>query len=213
VCDHKQNHPNRWKRRSGFWRNGQRRPRVNAGLGPVLTPKVVFEDTQTESPLDSTAHGGPGLVTALTERAIAALKAKDIPYAAYVSDGDLVAEQKKLAEQASALANRLIRVNPDPEAIRFIQGLAATNVLVAVLVQYVRVKVGPSGTWDPNSGAITSGASSSHFRAALLECQTGRGLWQNSVLLRKLPDPSASDFNKVLTVLYSTLNPQNKNKP
>lgn len=179
----------------------------------VLTPKVVFEDARTEAPLDSTANGGPGLVTALTDKAIATLKAKHIPEAAYVSGGNLSVEQKALAEQASALANRLVRENPDPEAIRFIQGLAATNESVAVLVQYVRVKVGPSGGWDPIYGAITSGASSSHFRAALLDCQTGRRLWESSVLLRELPDSNSSDFNKVLKNLYSTLNPKTRKTP
>ena len=179
----------------------------------VLTPKVVFEDTLTEVPLDSFGYGGPALVKALTDKAISTLKAKSIQDVAYVSDGNLSAEQRDLAEQASASANHLIRVNPDPQAIHYIQGLASTNESVAVLAQYVRVKVGPHGTWNPNSGAITSGASSSYFRAALLDCQTGRLLWENSVLLRELPVPNSGNFNKVLPLLYSTLNPQNENKP
>jgi hypothetical protein len=149
----------------------------------------------------------------LASKAVHILQAKNIPDVASVSDGNLALEQKAMAEQASALAHRLTRTNPDPEAIRCIRGLAVTNESVAVLAQYVRVKVGPSGTWDPNSGAITSQATSSHFRAILLDCQTGRRLWDNSVLLRKSPDPNSGDFDKLVILLYSTINPQNKNKP
>lgn len=179
----------------------------------VLPPKVVYEDTVTEAILDSTTHGGPGLSAALTTKAIPILQAKNLPEVASVTDGNLAVEQKAAAEQASALANQLTRPNPEAEAIRCIGILAATNQSVAVLAQYVRVKVGPSGTWDPNSGAITSHASSSHFRAVLLDCQTGRRLWENSVLLRKVPDPNSGDFDKLVTLLYSTVNPQNKSKP
>jgi len=175
----------------------------------VLTPKVVYEDTRTEVTLDSSDHGGPALVAALAEQAVSILDSKGLHEVACPRESSLSAEQKVLAEQASASANHLVRVNPDPQAIHYILGLASTNESVAVLAQYVRVKVGPHGTWDPNSGAITSGASSSYFRAVLLDAQTGRRLWENSVLLREVAKPNNSNFKTVVTLLFSTLNLQN----
>ena len=174
----------------------------------VLTPKVVFENTQTEEPLDAITNGGPAMIAALTDKSVSILKAKINPSVASVSTGNLSAEQKASAEQASASANQLVRKRQNSQAMNTIRSLASTNESVAVLVQYVRVKIGPSKTWNQNTGAITADASSSHFRAVMLDCRTGRCLWGNSVLLREAPDPNNKQFDKVLSLLYSTLNPQ-----
>ena len=175
----------------------------------VLTPKVVYEDTLTETLLASSAQGGPALVTALTEQTVAILNGKGFHKVVTSGDSNLSAEQHTLAEQASLESNHLVRANPSPQVIKYIQGLASTNESVAVLAQYVRIKVGPHGTWDPNSGAITSGASTSYFRATLLEAQTGRRLWGNSVLLREVAKPNNSNFKTTGSLLFSNLNLQN----
>ena len=174
----------------------------------VLAPEVAYEHALTEAPLAASAFGGAGLEAALVAKALSSLPSKGLVRAAYYADdAELTVEQKALAERVGMLASRLLRAHPDPQALALLEGLAETDAPVAVLAHYVRVKVGPRGTWDPNTGAITSSASSSMFRAALFDCQTGRRLWDNLVLLRRLPDPDSRDFDKVIQLLYSNLNP------
>ena len=174
----------------------------------VIRPKVTYEDTQTEMPLDAETQGASGLEDSLMEKGVEMLKSKLFSDVASMYSVQVSPEQRDLAGKARASASHLIRSRPDRQALQYVLGLGATNETAAVLVQFVRVKIGPAGTWDPNSGAITSAASSAFFRAALLDCRDGRVLWKNSVLLRKVPQPDNSDFEKVVAALYSTLNPQ-----
>lgn len=180
----------------------------------VLTPKVVYEDARTEAPLAASAFGGAGLEVALVAKALSALAPKGFAQVVSCADvSDLSEEQMTIAEQAGELSNRLFRAHPDPRVLALLRGLAEVDQPVAVLAQYVRVKVGPRGTWDPNTGAITSSASSTVFRAALFDCQTGGRLWDNVVLLRRLPDPDNKDYDKVMELLYSTLTPRPNHRP
>jgi hypothetical protein len=175
----------------------------------VLTPMVAYEDTLSEAPLDAHAYNGPAVVAALNSQTISILNGKGVHEVVGPDDASLSEGQRLLAQQAGTEANHLVRANPPLKALQYVQGLAATNGSVAVLAEYVRVKVGPNGTWDPNSGAITSGASSSYFRAALLDARTGRKLWENSVLLREVVKPDSSRFQTIVPLLFSTLNIQN----
>ena len=174
----------------------------------VLAPKVQYEDAQTEATIAPIGDSISSLGNAMTEQTIAAFRARGTDKIASADQAGLVGEQQSLALQASTIANRLTKARPDAGTLQIIEKLAAPGEPTAVLAQYLRVKQGPTGTWDPNSGAITSNGSSSQFHAALLDCQTGRTLWQNSVEMRRIPVVGSENFKKTLSALYSTLNPQ-----
>jgi len=76
------------------------------------------------------------------------------------------------------------------------------NKHITLLVNYVKVKVGSAGTWNPNSGAITSSNSKSTLHAALIQCTTGKALWMDKVLLRELPILSSQRFSDALKLLF-----------
>lgn len=179
----------------------------------LLAPRVSFEDARTGLKLDPAFHGGAALATALTENATTTLKSRGLPDVISLTDGSVSTSQKTAADQASSTANRLARALPDSETALCLRELASTNRPTAALVQYVRAKIGPSGTWDPNTGAITSDPSSTQIRAALVDCQSGACLWENSVLLRKRADAAGSDLAKALNVLFANLNPPAIQKP
>ena len=73
---------------------------------------------------------------------------------------------------------------------RFWSKLAALPDDYLLLVQFVRVKQGPGGSWNPYSGAITSGMSTTSFQAALISTRTGQVAWKNEVLERTVVPPS-----------------------
>jgi len=169
----------------------------------ALTAKVLEEDALTEAQISSDRT--LPLAKAMDEQAILAFRANGFEQASSVDRAGLSDNQKSVAQRASASANRLTRAHPDPAALQLVRELGTPGQPVVVLAQFLRVKRGPSGTWDPNSGAITSNGSSSQFRATLLDCQTGRVLWQNSVELRKVPVVDSGDFKKAMSLLYSTI--------
>jgi hypothetical protein len=173
----------------------------------VLVPKLTFERVENESALDPSAYRGPEVAKVLTDSGLAALKSKGIGDARTVVESNVQAELKAQAEQASASAQRLFLPTPDRQVLQAIQKLGGADKGVAVLVQYTRVKVGPGGWFDPVlSGDYRTSASSTHLRAALVNCQNGGILWQNSVLLREVPRAESPELTKALQQLYSTLN-------
>lgn len=172
----------------------------------VLTPKVSYEDALTEAPIDAGADG-LALANAMIEQAIFTLKTDGLGNISSTDQAEFSAEQKSQAHQASSSAEHLIGGHPDAATLQLIKELGAPGESVAVLVQFLRIKRGPSGWWNPSSGAIASNASSSQFHAALLDCQTGSILWQNSIELHREAKPG-SEFAQALSMLYSTINPQ-----
>jgi hypothetical protein len=79
---------------------------------------------------------------------------------------------------------------------------------IAILSQYLYVKVGQGGTYNAYTGAITSSNSSSLLRVSLVHCN-GDVIWKNQVLLRQLPNPDNEKFTETLDILYTTF-PKNK---
>ena len=171
----------------------------------VLNPKLTYEDVKKETPLDASQYNGPQIVRVLTDAGLSVLHSKGVRDARTVLE-NLPTEMKAQAELASASAQRLFLSKPDPQVVQAIQRLGGTNEPAAVLVQYLRVKVGPGGFYDPFTGDLSTSASTTHLRAGLVDCQTGCVLWRNSVLLREVPKPDSPDLARALQQLYSTLN-------
>lgn len=172
----------------------------------VLSPKVVFEDVRSEALLPPEMHHGPEICEALAAAALEALRACGAASVTLAKDGKLSPDQLVLAEKSSASANRLFLSSPDASVLANLKALATSGEPTSVLVQFTRVKVGPDGYWNPNAGRTAlSSASTSHFQAAILDCQSGRIVWQSSVYLRDVPRPGSSDLTNALRLLYASL--------
>ncbi len=76
---------------------------------------------------------------------------------------------------------------------------------LAILAHYTRVKVGPRGHYDPISGAMGPGMSSSYLRSVMLDCQTENILWHNEVFFRDIPKKDDEIFEEALDLLYRNL--------
>lgn len=99
----------------------------------------------------------------------------------------------------------LFRSSSNTDLVNDLKALAVSLNDTNILVLLLRVKVGPSGTWDPFSGAITSGSSYTRLKALLVEIKTGRSLWKNEVQLREIPDPESSNYKKAVSLLFDNL--------
>jgi len=102
-----------------------------------------------------------------------------------------------------ALSSRLARGNVSDDATNEFARLAAFDERYAVLAQFVRVQTGPGGSWDPNTGAISSSTASTLIQAALLSAKTGKVIWKGERLIRgKVLRPSDAAFGKALKDVY-----------
>ena len=165
----------------------------------VFRPLLAFERLHDEAPLDSFAFHGRALENRLKSEFEAMLKNRKIEIAApgirkEVLTSNFPAEiRKKLPKLSRGLI--------DKESTTLLQSLASYDENMTILVNYVDVKVGSRGSWDPNTGLITSQNSKSLFRAALFQCSTGQLLWKDEIFLRELPELSSERFAESIDLL------------
>jgi hypothetical protein len=178
----------------------------------LINPKVVVEDARSGSSLGDFSRDS-WIYQDLISKSKNILAQKHFTQISQALELTGLSEaQTNAAHQLAASSHRLLRANPAPELRQDLQSLGTTAESSAALFHYVRVKRGPSGSWDPNTGAITSAASSTYFQAALVDCQTGKILWENSVLLREVPAPGERNFAQAITLLFANLNPESSPK-
>jgi hypothetical protein len=76
-----------------------------------------------------------------------------------------------------------------------------------VLIQHVRVRLGPGGSWDPNTGMITSAMNTTRMTAAILATTNGQVLWRNQVHLREVPRVQDSSYRDAVGRLFPKASP------
>ena len=165
----------------------------------VLAPKLTFENVDNESPIDGGRYKAAELSAKIAGLSEACLREKGAVKV------ELAGSQRPSVAQIVEMANRAFSAAPDPQFADLIRSLGSAGEPTAVLVQYVRVKVGASAFWDPNSGAIGSRTSSSQFRAALFDARTGQMIWRDAVEMRDVPAPNGGTLEKTVRELFSTI--------
>jgi len=168
----------------------------------VLAPKLKFETVSTESPLDGGSYQATELGAKIVSLSVACLREKS------VTKVELADSQRPEVARIVETANRAFSGTPDPQLAGLIRSLGPAGEPAAVLVQYVRVKVGVGPTWDPNSGIIGSRTSSSQFRAALFDTRSGQIIWRDAVEMRDVPVPNGETLEKTVRKLLSTIHPR-----
>jgi hypothetical protein len=184
------------------------KPKVNQQISPevrviVLDPWVQFEDVRSDSIIPSSATQDEIFRSRLLAAATGEVEARKLSMVKPESFSDLhVADD---CARLRSVSSRLARGIVNEEAREILKRLADVNDGYAILVQFMRVKVGPGGSWNPYSGAITSSISSTLLQAALVASKTGQVIWKNEVFVRKTFRPDSPEFTKKLGLLYQTL--------
>jgi len=117
-----------------------------------------------------------------------------------------------LLRQLEPLTNRLAHGAINDQAREVLNHLSTLPENYLVFVQFMEVKEGPGGSWNPNTGAITSAMFSTLVRAALISTRTGTVIWKDENLERKLFHTNDPKFGKFLDQIYSTLASQGGNQ-
>ncbi len=107
--------------------------------------------------------------------------------------------------QLQPFLSRLARGAFSDEVQQALAGLAALPGDRLVFAQVMKVKEGPGGSWNSMTGQITTQMSSTVLQAALINPRTGRVLWKNEELERKVFRSSDPHFARLLENLYASL--------
>jgi hypothetical protein len=179
-------------------KSGPERLSVSAVL--VVRPAIRFQRVEDDVEVTMPEEGRRAYEAKLLVAAGVAVERSGLALASLSGDPDTDSALSVL--HASEL--RLARGLTNDATLAAMRRLAGRNPDVAVLVHAFEATVGPGGTWNAWSGAITSSMSRSAFRAALVMCSSGEVLWAQQVQLRDLPAVDASPFQDALTALYAS---------
>jgi hypothetical protein len=177
-------------------------PALGAGVPPVeqaavavlvLPPTLSYEALHNEAPLSATPFGAAAVAADVKAVAIRSAQASSLELAPDADAG------------ADGLSAALLRRQIPEDAKSALAKLADSDERAAVLATVLRVKVGPGGSWNSYTGAITSGMSQTRLQAALVHCRSARVLWKNEVLLREIPRVGDKDYAKALAALFAGL--------
>lgn len=169
----------------------------------LIAPQIRLEDMVTGRVLNPAQFKSATQHSSYESRLVGAAKSK-IKGSALEAEvmGEAIAEA---GSNLQSLSSRLTHGNITDEAKQEFAHLAALNEQQLIFVQFIRIKVGPSGYWDPNTGAIGSAANSTLVQAALISCRSGQVVWKGEQFVRKALGPDSEELGKMLTLLYDSL--------
>lgn len=166
----------------------------------LLPVFVSYEDIYTDASLDPALHKGFETSEVFDSLAQHNLTQAGIQTVAVDPTNSL---QVRLMAASRDLSRPVI-----PAALRpVVTDIARATGCRYLLACVVRVKVGPSGYWEPNSGAIGSSSSYARIHAALIDSRSGDGKpsWTQDVEIRKLPRPRSNRFAEAVQLLFQNL--------
>ncbi len=171
----------------------------------LIPPQVRLEDMVTGRVLNPKQFHSATQHSSYESRLLGAATKKISPKTSVLAAeemGEVVAEA---GSNLQGLSSRLAHGNVIDEAKQEFSHLAALNEQQLVFVQFIRVKIGPGGYWDPNTGAIGSATRSTLVQAALISCRSGQVIWKGEQFVRKALDPDSEELGKMLTQLLESL--------
>ena len=167
----------------------------------ALPPFIEHVDAKSGEPMDAPSAQTAELARRVQRAAATALANKGIGV---------------LAVGESQLTNGLRRT---PERtytdLRDLRSKSVSDVFAAglgpefdgrtLLATRVRFHRGPSGSWNVNTGQITSAMERMVIDAHVYDLSTGREIWRQTLQLRTRPSVSDAELRDVATRLFSTL--------
>jgi len=166
----------------------------------VLDPVIMYERIDDEQPLSSVAFGGEVIQDNLFLAAKHAVRSGKLKAIEPKSIDE--ADESELLEKIAPMIPKLSYGVMEEKTTSLMKSIYSDSNPRAILVNYVRVKVGSGGSWNPNSGAITSSNSKSIFNAALIQGNTAQCIWRRQVFLRNIPNLADEKYFEALTLLY-----------
>lgn len=168
----------------------------------LLPPLASFETVSTEAPLPNTIYGGvearsmmvAAAATHLAEFGIQPIDPETEPLANNASMVDLVA---RLGEESAVLTRAYKDKSALVPLLRDVRDISDAHFMY---VQTLKVKVGSSASYDPNTGAMAQGTSSSAVKAVLISLPDAEQVWSNESMARYLP--SDGKFETAVNMLY-----------
>lgn len=174
----------------------------------VLPPQVAYEQLSANS--RGGYFGSGSFESTLTNAAHSNLSARN--YALVAPESLQNPNAVDWLNQLQPLTSRLARGAINDEAQQILNRLATLPGDYLIYVQFMRVKQGPGGSWNPNTGAITSQMSSTLLQGALISTRTAQVTWKNEVFERKALRVDDSKFAKLVDLLYQTLGTNGGNR-
>lgn len=140
----------------------------------ILPPLVTFQRIEDESPLPAADYKADDIETSLLTAATKSLSSHNSSLidCSRVAPAEVTEICRELGRYAPQLARGAVREDARPLLHRLAGNIGGATVLAHSLLG----KVGPGAYWDPNTGAIRSGISSSVLRAALIDSENGQVL-------------------------------------
>jgi hypothetical protein len=151
----------------------------------IMQPFITAVTTNTEAPVSSESCGAVALANLLENhaksacqeaRSSTAIFQKDMPQNAAANEA-----LKALADKSHILMSYYKNKS---ELMTSLQTIANATGAEIVSACSIMVKVGGRGGWNPNTGQIWQGTSSTTMKAVLISTATGKVLWGNEIFVR-----------------------------
>lgn len=167
----------------------------------ALPPVIEYLDAESGKPMAAPPDGTDGLAERLQRAAVAELADRGIA-AVETSESRLAAGVSRTPEQ---MYTDLKALRSASVADVFRNALGPEFDGRAVLATRVRFHRGPSGSWNINTGQITSPIRRMVVDAHVYDLDAGREVWQQTVQLRTRPSISDKQLREVVARLFGTL--------
>jgi hypothetical protein len=165
----------------------------------ILEPYVRGEQVTTEEA--TTVQEAASFALALRTAARSALEGHRVE----VLTGAESPEMTEATDRLQPLRARLARGLANADTAEGLRRFAAVDGRLAVLSIFLRVKIGPGKSWNPNTGQITASASTMQLSAALFGCEGAPVLWKNELVIRGTPSAGSKDFKEKVSELFKGL--------
>jgi len=172
----------------------------------ILEPFIVYEDAYNEQNLHAVDINVKSMID--SETSIFAMDVLSKSGFKPLGIGAITSEQKTAIENTyNVLQNKseeLVRQWKDKGSfLKDFEIINNTCKADALLVQFVKVKVGSPGGWDfMFTGNVIPDSSTTSIKAAILDLKTGKTYWSNSSIERTIPNNN-SVVKRLLNTLYS----------
>lgn len=168
----------------------------------LFPPHLSYERVENETALPPDEYGADEtslLLISTTKRKLIEKGMRILTSESISEDkrAKMVPILKKLENKYRVLASYY---KSKKEVMPLLQKLKKISDASIACVQLLRVKVGSGPMWDPVSGQVRPGTSSSDVRIVLISLFTGEHLWANEVFVRSLP--SDKPFSNALEMLF-----------
>lgn len=173
----------------------------------LLPPDFRYESIENEKDLNL-GQSEVQLEKYLQNRTLSVLGSKGFQLKSIEQISGESADYEPELSELLTNSNLLFKAYIDEKYIQTISGFSRKTSIPAIMVFNCDVKVGSAGSYDPNSGAITSKNNKAILKAVLLKTSDCSKLWSTSIQLRELPKIGDTDFEKSINSIFTNLKPK-----